>query len=107
MLQECGIGSGVVAKLKMGQMPSADKIVLMAQYLEVSTEYLMGLTEDPTPPKKSEEMTDEERLAAQLVMMAPKRKKQLEEYARFLKMQEDSEAESKGRSPSGSPEPQT
>ena len=42
MLLECGYNTSLVNDLKKGQMPSADKIVNIATYLGVSTDYLMG-----------------------------------------------------------------
>ena len=42
MLIECGYNTSLVADLKKGQMPSADKIAKIASFLGVSTDYLMG-----------------------------------------------------------------
>lgn len=42
MLRDCGLGKDVVSKMRAGQMPSADKLVAVARYLEVSAEYLLG-----------------------------------------------------------------
>ena len=46
MLIECGYNTSLVNDLKKGQMPSADKIVNIAKYLGVSTDYLMGSEDD-------------------------------------------------------------
>jgi transcriptional regulator with XRE-family HTH domain len=77
--------------MKTNSMPSADKLATIADYLEVSTDYLLGLTDDPTPPKKH--LTDEERLAAEIFKMSPEKREQLIQYATFLKIQADSSKE--------------
>jgi len=47
MLLDCGVNRNVVTALKTGQMPSADKLVKIANYLNVSAEYLTGVSDDP------------------------------------------------------------
>jgi len=42
MLTECGYNTSLVNDLKKGQMPAADKIATIANYLGVSTDYLLG-----------------------------------------------------------------
>ena len=42
MLTECGYNTSLVNDLKKGQMPAADKIAAIANYLGVSTDYLLG-----------------------------------------------------------------
>ena len=42
MLVECGLNKSIVNDLKKGQMPSADKIAVIARYLGVSTDFLLG-----------------------------------------------------------------
>ena len=49
-LKESGAGEGLPASLRRGSMPSADRIVMLADYFGVSTEYLLGRTDNPTPP---------------------------------------------------------
>jgi len=46
MLSDCGIGKNLVYKMRLGQMPAADKIATIADYLGVSTDYLLGVTKD-------------------------------------------------------------
>ena len=47
MLLDCGVNRNVVTALKTGQMPSADKLVKIAKHLNVSAEYLTGVSDDP------------------------------------------------------------
>jgi len=42
MLVDCGYNQNLVNDLKKGQMPSADKVAGMANFLGVSTDYLLG-----------------------------------------------------------------
>ncbi|MCL2775751.1 MAG: helix-turn-helix domain-containing protein [Oscillospiraceae bacterium] len=42
MLIDCGYNTSLVNDLKKGQMPSADKIAKIANYLGVSIDYLLG-----------------------------------------------------------------
>ncbi|MCL2077653.1 MAG: helix-turn-helix domain-containing protein [Oscillospiraceae bacterium] len=48
MAKELGFGNSFFADMKRHDtMPSAEKLVAIAQYLEVSTDYLLGLTDKP------------------------------------------------------------
>ena len=42
MLIDCGYNTSLVNDLKKGQMPSADKMVTIANYLDVSVDYILG-----------------------------------------------------------------
>jgi len=44
---------GVIDNWKKGGMPRVDAVVKLANYLKVSTDYLLGLTEEPAPAAKS------------------------------------------------------
>ena len=78
-------------------MPSADKLVIIAQHLEVSAEYLLGLTDDPTPPKK--ELTLDEKIAAEYYKMTPDERQQALEYFEFLKIKRERQAKSANTPP--------
>jgi len=45
MLIECGLGKDTISKLKIGSMPSKDKLKKIADYLGVSYAYLCGVEE--------------------------------------------------------------
>jgi|GEM_PF-7018466 len=88
MLATCEINKNALINLKKrGSMPAADTMALIAQYLDVSVEYLMGLTDNPAPPRKT--ITDEEQLAAEIFKMSPEKRQTLIQYAEFLKTQTD------------------
>ena len=42
LLSDCELSDRVISNMKSGSMPSADKLVKIASYLEVSVEYLTG-----------------------------------------------------------------
>jgi len=43
-LKESGVGEGLPAHLRRGSIPSADRVVMLAEYFGVSTDYLLGRT---------------------------------------------------------------
>ncbi len=60
LLKDCGINKSLLSDLKSkGSIPSADKLSKIADYLDVSTDYLLGRTDarrysdDPMPAYKS------------------------------------------------------
>jgi len=93
MLQELNLSKEVIGNMKrQNNMPSADKLAKIAQYLEVSTEYLLDLTDDPTPPKK--ELTLDEQVAAEYYKLSADEREQLKEYMEFLKIKKARQAKS-------------
>ena len=45
MLSDTGLSPDVLANMQKGSMPSADKLGKIAQYLDISTDYLLGLVD--------------------------------------------------------------
>ena len=46
------LSDGAISSMENGARgTSVDKLIEMAQYFHVSTDYLVGLTDDPTPSK--------------------------------------------------------
>ena len=46
---DTGISTGNISDWKSGRsMPTANKLVILADYLECSVDYLLGRTDDPT-----------------------------------------------------------
>lgn len=62
MLQDAGLSKSFVDNLKKGSIPSADKILTVAQYFEVSTDYLLTGTVSSASfqPSLSDVLTPEE-----------------------------------------------
>ena len=84
MLQECGLKTGLIDNMKrQSGFPAVDKLAIIAVYLDTSIEYLLGLTDNPTPPKK--DFTLEDELNLEISKLTPERRKQATEYIAFLK----------------------
>lgn len=47
IFMECGIGKDFIANMKKGRIPSTDKFCDLADYLNVSVDYLLGRTNKP------------------------------------------------------------
>ena len=47
MLKACGYNTSLVNDLKKGQMPSADKVANIANFLGVSSDFLLGMESPP------------------------------------------------------------
>ena len=51
--KDLGFTNSVISGWRIGRAkPSADAIVKLAVYFNVSTDYLLGLTNDPIPPER-------------------------------------------------------
>lgn len=55
------VGKDFFYNLRQHKKPSAEKIGKLAAYFNVSTDYLLGLTDDPTPPQKPKSPLTEKR----------------------------------------------
>ncbi|MDR0325889.1 MAG: hypothetical protein LBI19_07345 [Oscillospiraceae bacterium] len=49
LVSELGLSKSVVDHMAEGSVPSADKLVLIAQYLDTSVAYIIGMTDDEKP----------------------------------------------------------
>jgi len=59
---ELGIEKKQVSRWETGStIPGSDKLAQIAKVLRVSTDYLLGLTDDPSPHMRVDNLTDEER----------------------------------------------
>ena len=93
MLLDLGYADSLLSQWKKGSEPSAVKLNRIAEYLNVSTDYLLGNTDDPTPPKK--EYTEHDRLNYEISKLSPENREKAAEYIEFLKTREDFEKNSK------------
>lgn len=55
VITEMGMGSGNLSKWKAGGVPKGDTLSKLADYFHVSTDYLLGRTDDPSPAGEGEE----------------------------------------------------
>jgi len=59
--KELSIGNGIIGKWRKGlQKPSTEAIIKIAQYFNVSTDYLLGLSSNPCPKETKSKITDED-----------------------------------------------
>lgn len=71
VLSVCGLNQSLMTDVKnKGVIPSAEKIVALADHFDVSTDYLLGRTEDPRPISviddlQDQSLTDDERQAVE------------------------------------------
>lgn len=87
MLNDCGCNTNLLQDMKSGKMPSADKIVTIAQYLEVSTTHLMGMEKQSEDSLIISEIAINKELSELIKnfsKMGIKHRKQLMEYIKFL-----------------------
>lgn len=57
--QEINISSGIITKWKNeGTLPSGENLVKLANYFDVSVDYLLGRTDEPAAHKKKNELID-------------------------------------------------
>lgn len=84
---EIGTSKPAVTRWKSGSTPSDAVILKIADYFDVSVEYLKGETDEKKKPSadKGEELTNEKRLLLALFDQIPK-EKQAEAIKRFLEV---------------------
>lgn len=64
MLLDCGLGINAIGHMTSGKMPGIDTVAKIADYLEVSLDYLVGRTETKTLMTDAMSEIDMELLAA-------------------------------------------
>jgi len=63
LIKELKMSSGILSNWKRGDIPKANTLTKIADYFNVSTDYLLCKTDDPTPPnEKSSESNYESEL---------------------------------------------
>jgi transcriptional regulator with XRE-family HTH domain len=86
MLSDLELSPSAISEWKKGKAkPSADAIIKIAKYFNVTTDYLFGLTEDPVPAAP----TGEDKLQSQIRKLTPQKRAQAEQFIEFLKTQEE------------------
>ena len=97
MLLELGYTDNLISKWKKNESePSAVKLSRIAEYLGVSTDYLLG-----------KDVSNEDKLKHEIASLTPKQRKLAEEYVQILKNQEEFEMFLQEKRKRHSPEPQT
>lgn len=95
MLDCCGINKGFIYDIeKKNAKPSTEAIVKIAQYFNVSTDYLLGVTTEKTPFVEDEERSKIlNSVISDLSDLPENLQKQALDYVRFLKSQYDHKSE--------------
>lgn len=55
------VGFAQIYRFETNKQPSSDTVAKMAQIFNVSSDYLLGLTHDPSPHFQADELTSQER----------------------------------------------
>lgn len=79
--KELGIGSATITQWKNGSIPSGEKLVILAKYFGVSTDYLLGNTH--TSSENDKEMSTEDIEIMKMIKSLSPEKKEM--FLKFLK----------------------
>ena len=85
--QKSGVGRGNVARWKEN-IPKIDKVQKVADYFGVSTDYLLGITDDPTPQGKTPSMVHYNPVTKEFEeydKLPPEAQERMKEYYQMLK----------------------
>lgn len=92
LLKQCGINTSFLTDWKNGRIknPSYDKLVKIAQYLNVSLDYLTSRTNGSTPNQDSQNNKGESisNLIKDINNLSDDNKKELEKYLELLKLKD-------------------
>lgn len=88
VLKAVGLSTSKGTAWKDGAIPKGDVLLVLANYFNVSTDYLLGNTDDPTPAGQKESRAVEGKSAATQPewygKLTPENLAKLESYAAFL-----------------------
>ena len=59
LVQKLGMSTSGVGRWQEGVLPNGETLLKFAEYFDVSTDYLLCKTNDPTPPDKTKEPAPE------------------------------------------------
>jgi transcriptional regulator with XRE-family HTH domain len=83
LAKELKISSGAVTKWKDGSVPHHSTLLKIANYFNVTVEYLLGETDTKTPPADADDETVSE-FGELMGSLSADERKELMNYARFL-----------------------
>lgn len=76
---------------KEGTIPKGDILLKLANYFRVSTDYLLGNTDDPAPAGQKESSPKTEELPPTYYQLTPERRAQADSYLAFLLAEQQKE----------------
>ena len=92
-----GVGKDFFYNIRNNKKPSAEKIGKLAAYFNVSTDFLLGLTDDPAPSNAQQATPQNERrpidarflqLAERITSLSPKNFERVMDYLEVLENQD-------------------
>lgn len=90
--RKIGIKPKTINKWNSGYVKSYDKYIpQIASYFHVSTDYLLGNTDDPTPAGQKESSPQGEELPSTYYQLTPERRAQADSYLAFLLAEQQKE----------------
>lgn len=84
--KKLGISSGTVTGWKRGAAPKSDTLKAISEYFNVSTDYLLGISDiknKPTTDNSDELSPDEAEFMAIFRQLSPEHKRELMDYALY------------------------
>ena len=80
MLDACGLSKNALTTMVNGSMPKANSLGKIAEALGVSVDYLLGLTDNPSPPNTETPYvsSDEFAIIEKLRALPPEKRKAIE-----------------------------
>lgn len=81
--ENTGLGNGAISKWRNSSSPSVDKVMKVAQYFNVSTDYLLGFSDIETPIRDLIEDKDIITLQRARVRMTPKDRERMMQMLRL------------------------
>ena len=89
MLEECELSKNALSSMQSGYLPRIENLVKIADYLDISVDYLLGRTEKSS----SSELTEnEQELLSIFAKLTPEQQNRLIGRAEAMAEQNDSEA---------------
>lgn len=88
LLKSLGLGTGNIHRWKNGTTPNGETLQILAKHFNVSTDYLLGLTDNPTPPDKSTSPEHIRTMISETHNLSEAGLKQIDEYINLVKLKE-------------------
>jgi transcriptional regulator with XRE-family HTH domain len=86
MLKECGLNKNTVDNIKKGSSPAIEKITIIATFLGVSVDYLLGNKQKGKPAAEHSELSNE--ILTICDGLSKNKQTELLEYAKYLVVKE-------------------